>query len=448
MFLLSKIVVRICRISAVRLFLLAILYTLLTSTISTAQSDSVFLKGSIKPLIGKVIFNHKKQTISFTGKEGKRSISFAEVAEVKTAIGKNYSSRTLKEGTALVVLLVKGHYSLLFNEGNKLFYIEKSDSMLVISQQLMARALPIIFGDAAMQAYYTKSNVKPQYSARYLRNLTVYANQSHGIEPTVFQENLNQFKTTVYVGPYLAYGYNRTAFDINAGYADFLVDYRKTVFFGSNSFPVGLRMGVNLSKRIGIDLGAYINQTSTENVSIDSTGIHGFPFFQPAPIREKYDPVLKVKGFSSKTIHLDLAMTIVLARAEESKFKPYVFIGPTIAFMTKNKIKQAAGYKDNPQAETTYFYRWSKLDRQQYLVGLNIGLGINYTLNKRMTLNTSAKFIGGIFPKIRDRSLLTKIQNDTSLPDNQFGGFDSIFLHTYDQYLRMFTVGISATYKL
>jgi hypothetical protein len=159
MFLLSKIVVRICRISAVRLFLLAILYTLLTSTISTAQSDSVFLKGSIKPLIGKVILNHKKQTISFTGKEGKRSISFAEVAEVKTAIGKNYSCRTLKEGTALIVLLVEGHYSLLFNEGNKLFYIEKSDSMLVISQQHMARALPI--------------------------NLTVYANQSHGIEPTI-----------------------------------------------------------------------------------------------------------------------------------------------------------------------------------------------------------------------------------------------------------------------
>ncbi|WAC10213.1 hypothetical protein [Dyadobacter pollutisoli] len=398
--------------------------------------------------MGKVSVSHKKQTISIAGKEGKRSVSFADVAEVKTEIGKNYTSKTLREGTALVVLLVKGHYSLLFNEGNKLFYIEKNDSMLVISQQHMKRALPIIFGEVVLQAYYAKSNVKPVYSARYLTNLTVYANQSHGIEPTVFQENLNQFKTTVYIGPYLAYGYNKTAFDLNAGYADFLVDYRKTAFFTSNSFPLGLRMGVNLSRRIGIDLGAYINQTSTKNVNIDSTGIHGFPLSQPAHIREKYDPVLKVRGFSSKTIHLDLVMTVLLAKAEESKFKPYVFFGPTLAFMTKNEIKQAAGFKDNPQAETTYFYRWSKLDRQQYLVGFNSGLGINYTLSKRMTLNTSAKFIGGIFPKIRNRSFLTKIQNDTSLPDNQFGGFHSIFWHTYDQYLRMFTVGISATYKL
>lgn len=433
-----------------RLFRLSFFCTafIFVSFVSLAQRDTVFLRDQIKPVIGKAVLNYKRQTVSIKAQEGKRLIAFTDISEIKNENGKYYISKTAGKDNSLFVLLVKGSYSLLFNDKNKLFYIEKRDSMLVISQQHMQRALPIIFGKELLEAYYAKSNVKPQYSARYLKNLTLYANQSLGADSETFESNLNQFKTTVRIGPYVGYGYNNTAFDINAGSVQGRVAYRKTEFTSSSSIPLGFRADLDLSKRVGIELGVYLNSTKAENIFIENTGVHVIPFPQSALIPKKYDTDLKTTGFSYKAIHFDLAMNVVLNRDERSKLKPYAFAGPTIGIMLKNEIKQAAGYQEDPQSEMGYFYRWSKLDSKKYLVGLNAGLGIDYTVSKRITVNASAKFTGGLYPKIRNREFLTKTQNDTSAPDTGFGVFESSFWHSYDQYLRMFSVGISATYKL
>ncbi|WP_212568013.1 outer membrane beta-barrel protein [Dyadobacter psychrophilus] len=421
---------------------------LFISYFSSAQNDSVFLKNQIKPVIGKAVLNYKKQDLYLKGLEGKRSIPFAEILEIKNGNGKYYVSKVAGKGSALFVLLVKGPFSLLFNEKNKLFYIEKKDSVLVISQQHIKRALPIIFGKELLEAYYIKSNIQPQYSARYLKNLTLYANQSRGADSETFEESLNQFKASVRIGPYIGYGYNNTAFDINAGTVKGRVAYRKTEFTSTSSIPLGLRADLDLSKRVGIEFGVYFNSTKAENIFMENTGVHVIPFPQSILIPKKYDTDLKTTAFSYQALHFDLAMNVNLNRDERSKFKPYAFAGPTVAIMLKNQIKQATGYQEDAQSEMGYFYRWTKLDSKKYLVGFNAGLGVDYALNKRITLNASAKFTGGLYPKIRNRTFLTKTQNDTSAPDTGFGVFESSFWHSYDQYLRMFSVGLSANYKL
>ncbi|MCF2486709.1 hypothetical protein [Dyadobacter sp. CY347] len=383
-----------------------------------------------------------------SGVKGRQLIPFANVMEIRNENGKRFINRTIGNRDAMLTLLVKGSNSLLFNDHTKIFYIEKNDSLLVIAPKHVQRALPIIFGKELVQAYYIKSNIRPLYSARYLKNLTVYANEAANGESFIFEESMNQFKTTVRIGPYVGYGFNKTAFDINAGTVKGRVAYRKTEFNSSSSIPLGLRIDLDLFKRVGIELGAYFNKTKAENIFLENTGFHSIPFPQSILIPKKYDTDLKTTGFLSSTMHFDLAMNVVLNRDERNKFKPYAFAGPTIAIMLRNEIKQGIGYQEDPQSEMAYFHRWSKLDSKKYLVGLNAGLAADYAITKRITLNASAKFTGGIYPKIRNRTFLPKTQNDTSMPESGFGMFDSSFWHSYDQYLRMVSVGTSATYTL
>lgn len=433
----------------VRIFWSALCITLLFfSSISIAQRDSVFIKNQSAPAIGKAVLNYRQQEVSISGIEGRRVIPFANVSEIKNENGKRYVNRVNSERTALLILLVKGSNNLLFNDQTKIFYIERNDSLLVIAPKHIERALPIIFGKELVQAYYAKSNIRPQNSARYLKNLTVYANEAVGGESLIFEESMNQFKTAVRIGPYIGYGLNKTAYDINDGIINTTNNYRKTEFTSSFSVPLGVRVDIDLSKRVGIELGVYFNRTKAENLFMEKTGVHVIPFPQSILIPNRYDTDLKMTRFSFTAMHFDLAMNVALIRDERVRLKPYLFAGPTIATLFKNEIKQAAGYQENEQSEIEYFYRSTKLDSKKYAIGFNAGFGADYAVTKRITLNASAKFTGGLYPKIRNQSFLTETQNDTSIPETGFGRFDSVFWHSYDQYLRMFSAGISASYKL
>ncbi|MCF2496474.1 hypothetical protein [Dyadobacter chenhuakuii] len=428
-----------------RLFIFCITFSLI-SILSFAQIDSVFLKNQIKPVIGKAVPLYKQNAVSVNSGGKKQLISFADIVEIRNANGKYYVNKSAGTDNTLFVLLVEGPFSLLFNEKNKLFYIEKRDSMLVISQQHMNRALPIIFGKELVNSYYAKSNIKAQYSARYLKNLTLFANQSQGAYSKLFEESLSQMKTSIRIGPYAGYSFNRTAFDLNSAPTG-LATNKRTEYGSSNSIPLGLRVDIDLSKRIGINLDAYINNTTAKNLLLSNTGFHAIPFPNSIIIPEKYDKDLKITGFSSRTFHLDLSMTIALNRDLRSKIKPYVFVGPSVAFMLKNDVMQAAGYQETPESEMGYFYRWSKLDAKKYLVGFNVGLGVDYTVTERVSITASVKYLGGIYQKMMNRSFLPKTRNDTTVPDSSFGVFNSHLFTFYDQHVKMVSVGLAATYK-
>jgi hypothetical protein len=430
---------------------IACLYTalIITSYTAIAQTDSVFLKSQIEPITGKSSISYKKKQVAVRNVSGSRLISFGDIERIKTDNGRVYVTKVHGKDNELLLLLVKGHYSLLFNDQNQLFYFERNNSLLVVSHHHFHRALPVIFGEHLMQAFYEKFRTKAVYNVRYFTKLALFANQRERNESVTFQENINRFKASVHIGPYFAYSLNRTAFDIYSGYVNGKLVYETTDFVSSNSVPLGIRVDLNLSKKIGIDLGIYMNQTTRKNLNIAETGIYqNTYFFQYSQEYKNFERDIKTRAFSFKTFHLDLALNVMLARDERSKFKPYLFAGPTIARMLENEIQQAIAYKDTDQ-HVSYFSRWMKLDIRQYMIGINGGLGIDYALNKRITFNASAKFVGGIYPKIRGLVDTSKKQNDTSLADRAFRGFyDSDFEHTFDQLFRAYSFGISTTYKL
>jgi hypothetical protein len=415
---------------------------------SFAQNDSIFLKSNADVLIGKVVVNLKKKNVVLKKGDDVRRIPFNDIAEVRSANGKFLVSRDIKAQTRLLVLIVKGKFSLLFSEDEKLFYVQKSDSLLVISQAHFKRALPIIFGKELFEQYHSKSNIQPQYSARYFKNLVYYVNEAIKSEQIVYEQNLNQFKTSLHTGPYVGFGYNRTGFDVNFGMEKVEDNYKKTKFSSSYSVPVGLSFDLRLSKRVSINLDTYLHNTSNNAVYVDNMGFYKvkFPLYLLTP--EKFVDDLKMTGFSFKTVHFDLSASYAVIPRDKNKLEMSVFAGPSIVSMTDSEIQLSAGYRENKEAPVTYMTRWSKLKRPYTMIGINAGVGAKYPLSERLTLNLAAKFIGGIYPKIENQSYTAEKRNETPMPDDTWQGFFSRFDGTYDQYTRIFTISGSLSIRL
>lgn len=428
-------------------YLLTALWSAIALT-SIAQNDSIFLKSNENVLTGKVVVNLKKKNLALKKEDQIRRIPFSDIKEVRSANGRFLVSRDIKSQTCLLVLFVKGKFSLLFNEDEKLFYIQKDDSLLVVSQAHFKRALPLIFGKELLEQYYSESNIQPQYSARYFKNLTYYANEAIKSEQTVYEQNLNQFKTSLHIGPYVGLGYNRTGFDVNFGKEKMVDDYKKTKFSNSYSIPIGLSFDLRLAKRVSINLDAYVNNTSNRHAYVDNMGWYTVKFPLHLLTPEKFIPQLKMRDYSYKTIQLDLSAVYVLIPEEKSKLQLFAFAGPSLVRMTDSEIGLSAGYQESKEAPISYMTIWSQLKRPYTMIGINAGLGAKYPLGKRLTLRLTAKFIGGIYPKIESHTYSSKKRNETPMPDDTWQSFFSRFGGTYDQYTRMLTINGSLNFKL
>jgi len=433
----------------IRLLLLATLVLCITFC-SFAQTDSVFLKNQRDPLLGTAVIHFKKNTVSIKNATagGRRDLSFDEITSIKLRNGKYFVSQTVKGTPQLLILLVKGEFSLLYHETDKLFYVKKRDSLLVISQAHIKRALPLIYGSELMDRYYIKSNIQPRYSAGYLKNLTSYANEGTGKSQTIYVENIRSFKRSVRVGPYVAYGINSTAFDLIAPNKGGRLTYEKTQTTKTGSVPLGVRINVDLFPQISVDLGVYGNRINAENVLMDSVGTYLIQFPHSVLIPEKFDTEVKLRGYSFKTFHFDLSVNYSPIKQSRSKIHPYVFAGPSIVSMKESELTLSGGFRDGNPVTETRITRWYRSTEKQYMIGFNGGVGVNYDLGNRFSLSLAGKYVRGIFPKIQGRTTQIKEQNDTARPSSNFGNFSSSFENRYDQYFRSFSVSASVMFRL
>lgn len=417
---------------------------------SLAQTDSVFLKDQINPVLGKAIVHYKKNTVSVKNVANKdsRNVSFGEIAEIKFGNGKYFVSQTVKGAPQLLILLIKGEYSLFFSETDKLFYVKKSDSLLVISQAHIKRALPLIYGKELLDKYYTQSNIQPQYSARYLKGLTSFANESTGNPQIVYIENINSFKRSVHIGPYLAYGINSTAFDLVVPGKSGKDLYEKTGTSKTGSTPVGILINLNLFPQISIDLGIYQNRINANEESVGNMATYEIRFPHSILIPEKFDTDVKLRGYSFRTYNFDLSVNYSPIKQLRSKIHPYVFAGPSIVSMNESELTLSGGFRDGNPVQETRITRWYKSTEKQYMIAFNGGLGVKYGLGKRFNLNVAGKYVRGIYPKIRSNIVLIKEQNDTPRPSNNFGNFAPRFQSRYDQYSRLLSVSASVMFRL
>lgn len=430
-----------------RLFLFA--FIVLMSGSAFSQSDSIFLKQNSKPILGRVLIIYRKAKVNVNGsKDGAVTFPFGEIRRISLSNGGVYLSENLKSQPRLMLLLVEGKYSLLFSEKEKLFYVRKNDSLLVISQAHFKRALPLIFGNTLTEEYYKKTNISPDYTASYLRRLTSFANAAEGRQEIVYEQTINKFKKTVSVGPYVGFGYNKIAFDLYWDNVGGKSIFKKTDYFASNSTPVGLSLDFALFRRVSVRLDAYYNQTSSKNLDVDNMGSTKTQLAGPVLQSKKYADDIKFTGYSYKTVHFDLAASYALLSEERSKLSPYIFVGPSIVRMIRNEAGIAVGYSETSQAPYQYMTRYAELKKPFNMIAFNAGIGAQYKPSSRMTLRLSGKYIHGLFPKMINQGYSDKTENSIPMPPNGWNEVYHRFQNAYDQYTRIITITGGAYFQL
>ncbi|GGM98744.1 hypothetical protein GCM10010967_35800 [Dyadobacter beijingensis] len=413
------------------------------------QTDSVFLNQNPEPILGKVLINYKKGKVNVKGRDSSpAAFPFTEIRKIGLANGAVYLNENLKSESHLLLLLVEGKFSLLFNENDKLFYVRRNDSLLVISQAHYKRALPLIFGKELTDAYYVTSNIGAEYTAKYLKRLTSYANSAGNSPQTIYTKTIDQFKVRASIGIYAGFGHNRTAFDVGEGDGVGNVVYKKTGYASGSTLPLGLSIDIAMAKRMSILVDAYGNNTSIENLNIGGFGAAEiiFPNYLIHP--ELYDRSLNLSELSYKTFQIDIAGSYSLMRPERSKIRPYLFGGPTIMRLRSAEMGLSTGYRETKDAPFSYVTGYVEIDRPAHMIGFNAGVGAQYDLHKRWTLRLSAKFVGGIYPKISHTKVSSRIENGTTMPDKTWNFRFNNLMGTYDQYVRNFSINGGLYFRL
>ncbi|MGG7660989.1 hypothetical protein [Dyadobacter sp. BHUBP1] len=413
------------------------------------QTDSVFLHENPEPVLGKVLINHKSGKASVKGAgHTTATFLFNEIRRIGLGNGGTYISENLKSQVQLLLLLVEGKFSLLFNEKERLYYVRTNDSLLVISQAHFKRALPLIFGKELTDGYYIKSNTAPNYTAKYLKKLTSYANMLSHSSEVIHEQTINQFKVRVSLGLLAGFGYNRTAFDVRAGDIGGRVVYKKSPYMSGTSMPLGLSLDIALAKRMSIRFDGYRNNLSIQNLNINDFGDAriAFPNYLLHP--ELYDPSLQLTELSYKTWQIDIAGSYTIIRPDRSKLTPYLFAGPSIVRLKSAEMGLSTRYRETEDAPYNRITGYVLLDRPVHMIGFNAGLGAQYHTGKRWTFRLAVKFVGGIYTKISHTRMSPKVKNETTKPDNTWNFGGNVFSNVYDQYTRNLSVNGGAYFRL
>lgn len=430
----------------IRFFLLA--FSIFLSVNVFSQSDSVFLNQNPDPLLGKASINYRKEKITVNDGKNNLTFTFNDVRRISYGNGLIFVNENIKSRRQLLMLLVEGKFSLFFNERDKQFYVRKSDSLLVIPQAHFKRALPIIFGKETTDSYYEISNVSPVYTASYLQKLTSYVNGVNQSREVVYQPAVKKFKTTLNVGPYIGFAHNRIAYDLYWDNVKGVSIYRKSDFYASNSVPLGVSIDLRLFEKFSLRLDTYFNQTSNKDLNVDNMGStkHLHP---NSPLNsDKYAEDVKFTGYAYKTIHLDLAASWILTKAEQSKMRPYVFAGPSIVRMNSNEIGVAVGYSETAKEPFQYMTRNASLQRAFIMTAVNAGAGVQYSASDRLTFRLSGKYIHGIFPKLINPGYSGGTDKSIPMRDETWNQVYHRFNNAYDQYTRIFNITGAVYFRL
>jgi hypothetical protein len=414
----------------------------------SSSVDSVFLKDKEVLVSTKTRIDYEKQTVSVAALHQKeqQEIRFEQVSGIKLSKGKSYVQRTDKEQLSLLVILVQGTFSLLYNEHTDVFYAERNDSLRIISKDYVSLALPVIFGKDVLDGFNQQFHLKPDHSEKYLKKLTLYANQGDIPSPESNQQSINVFKRTVYIGPYSGLGVSRSAFELS-GFVGGTKAFMKTPYYKARPVPVGIQFAISMAPRLNIELSSYFNHTYLNDFKSDSIGnfkLYGIPSYALA---QKFENSIKMSGFRFKTFNFDLSLKYYLTKVRMARLRPFVFAGPSIVVMTRTEMKLSVKF-NNDANTASYDHRCYKSHTKDLMVALNCGAGIDYQISRRFSTSLSGKYQGGIYPKTLFTMDLQREENNTPVENITMIEVMSKFQDRYDQYSRLLYLNGSIMFKL
>lgn len=426
--------------------MLKILPTIFSTVIylsALAQNDTLFVKTQSNPIIGNVDIDYKKHTVKVKTAEKKpASFQFGEVLSIRSDLGKYSVSRIVGDQPDLLVLMVQGKYSLLYQEKKKIFYIEKNDSLKIISRKHINQALPLIFDAGMLDTFHRKMNLHPDYSFKYLRKLTVYANESAGGEAVVNEQNFKNFKVIVEVGPYVGIESNTTNFvDVAQNQKTF--EYFKTGKYNARNVSLGARFSIAVSPKISFAVNTYFKSTSFTNLSNDDKGLAQLLMVSFFSIPRQYGKNLKLESFTYQSVNIDGSFDYSPIKRTGAKIRPYVSLGPSLVIMVDEKMVLGSRLNNQDQIDRLFTYHWNASKRKNMMVGYNCGLGANIQLQKQLTLNIFGKFQQGRFPRIIHRPKEHAVENPSDMIPSE-----NRFEYSYDQYSKTLMFGAAIMYRL
>lgn len=429
-----------------RLFIFAL--AVFWSTASFSQTDSLFLHHQAEPAIGKADLQFKKARVILQGPKADQKIfSFDDIQRISLAGGEVYLMEQIKSQLQPLLLLVRGKYSLFFNEQDDLFYVKRNDTLLVISKEHFKLALPVIFDRKVVDEFNNRKTVSPSYSSSYLKKLTSWANQKAHSPEVIYERSMQKFKPTVNVGPYLGFAHNKIAYDLYWDNVNGISTYKKSDWYTSTSIPIGATIDIGIFKRVSLRLDAYFNSTSNKSLDINNMGYTKNLIPNSVLNSDKYSDDIKFTGYSYKTIHFDLAAAYTLGE-NKGKLRPFVLAGPSIVLMYSNENSVAIGYRETTQEPFQYITRNSVLQRPIAMMALNAGVGLQYQASNRLTFRLSGKYVHGLFPKLISPEFSGVPESDLPMPAEAWNQLHHRFQNAYDQYTRIFTVAGALSVRL
>lgn len=426
--------------------MLKILPTIFSTVIyfsALAQNDTLFVKTQASPVIGNVFIDYKKHKLKVRTADRKLTdFEFGEVLSLHSNLGKYSVSRVVNDQPELLVLLVDGKYSLLYQEKKQIFYIEKNDSLKIISRKHISQALPLIFDAGMLDTFHRSRNLQPDYSFKYLRKLTVYANESAGGESVANERNFKQFKVTIEIGPYVGIESNTTKF-IDVAQNQKTFEYFKTGKYKARNVSLGARFNIAVSPKMTFALNTYFKSTSFTNLSNDDKGLAQLLMVSFFSIPRQYGKNLKLESFTYQSVNIDGSFDYSPIKRTGTKIRPYVSLGPSVVIMVDEKMVLGSRLNNQDQIDRLFTYHWNASKRKNMMIGYNCGLGANIQLQKRLTLNVFGKFQQGRFPRIIHRPKEHAVENPTDIIPSE-----NRFEYSYDQYSKTLMFGAAIVYRL
>ncbi|MCU0324432.1 MAG: hypothetical protein MUF45_04140 [Spirosomaceae bacterium] len=339
---------------------------------------TIYLKDNSRS-VGEVKYSPKSNTIKLN--TGMKSIEIS-VSKVDSIVTSNNESFTIKQfGNQYVIYqkMVSGNVSLLYQKGEKKYYIERQDSLILLPQKNLRGTLIFLFPKfSSTKRLSEEQNMVVKYSNEFLSNFVNSFNKE--IYPNSKSQILENHSNRqyLYLSPYLGYQLTRTKIKSD-------IQNTNSNLYATPVFGVSV-IYKRPYKNLYLELDIFKNSFSIKENNIGRT----------ARLRDLSGLIIQVfnptiVSFNSENIFVDTKLVYDFKRRVLQKTVPYISFGPSFGIPVRPEAIFGSIYYDNPsQREYPLYDRYQNFTNYYYL-GCNGSIGLKHSFTDKLQLKLGVK---------------------------------------------------------
>lgn len=366
--------------------------------------SSVYFKDRSRS-IGEVKYLSKKKVIQLNTGVKNVEIPILEIDSIITDYNETFVIRKWENQYNLYEKIVKGKASLLYKKGENQYYVQRNDSITLLSQKLLKGTLIVLFPDFLLSKKLSKErNATVRYNDKFLSNYVHSYNKEvyPGAKSQIFEASSS--KQNWYISPYLGYQLTQTKIKSdNQNTTSSL--YASPVFGLSFSYKRPF-------KKLYLEMDLYKNSFSIIKEKIDET-VNLTKGASPGSfVILSFKPT--ITSFKSENIFLDTKIIYDFRRRTIQKTIPYISVGPSVGFPLKSEVIFGTIYYDFSNEKEFRLYSQSTKFTSYYHFGGNASVGIKHTFTTKLQLKIGVK-VQSTFIKVVPRNAVSLSQNPVNI---------------------------------